>query len=87
MKQEPFSNEEVREMSRARLAQARAAGVKFISVLGCNYPPEECDAYRAVKDVIFEIDFAPELPLPGCDQKHCKCIILAEKYARRADSH
>ncbi len=64
-------------MSRRRLQSFREAGIKFVQVLGCNCEEDECDAYRAVKGRVFEIQDAPQLPLAGCDQKYCKCILLA----------
>jgi len=73
----PFTNEEVAEMSRKRLESFRSAGIKYVRVLGCNYAPDECDIYRAARDDLFEIEFAPTLPLPGCDKANCKCILLA----------
>jgi hypothetical protein len=68
---------ETEEYSRRTLRELRSAGIRHVAVLGCNYEPDECDAYRAIKRDIFEIDFAPSLPLPGCDKPFCKCILLA----------
>ena len=65
------------KVSAAKLAELRDSGIKFVEVLGCNCPDEECDAYRAVKGMKMDIEFAQPLPLPGCDKKFCACIYLA----------
>jgi hypothetical protein len=77
MKRQPPSRAEVERSSRERLAEMKSAGIKFVTILGCNCPPEECDAYRAIQNEKFEIEFAPTLPLLGCDKEFCKCIHLA----------
>lgn len=64
----------------------RAAGVEFVEVLGCGIPEDECEACRAAASMTFEIDFAPELPLPGCDLKYCKCVLVAAKGPRQKDA-
>ena len=62
-----------------RLDEMRQAGIKFVEILGCNNPPDECDAYRSTKGQEFEIESVPLLPLPGCDKKFCKCIHIARR--------
>lgn len=75
----PMSNAEVRRMSRRKIEELRAAGIEWVEVLGCAHPPDECEALRAMQGNPVEIQYAPELPLPNCDKKHCKCIILASE--------
>ena len=60
-----------------RLREFRAAGINRVEVFGCNYAPDECDSYRAIKGQVFAIDEVPAIPLPGCDKRACKCIYLA----------
>ncbi len=62
-----------------QLAEMREAGIKFVSVLGCNNPGDDCEACLAMKDQKIEIEFAMPLPLPGCDKRLCKCIWLAKE--------
>jgi hypothetical protein len=64
-------------VERARLAQMKSAGIKSVGILGCNCPADECDSYRRIKDEVFKIESVPPLPLPGCDNKYCKCIYIA----------
>jgi hypothetical protein len=73
----PLTASKVKKYSSMRLAEMREAGIQFVEILGCNHPPDECDAYRSIKGQKFEIEFAPLLPLPDCDKKFCKCIHLA----------
>ena len=72
-----MSREEVRQHSTRRLDEMRAAGIKFVSVMGCNKPGEDCEACMAIKDQKIENEFATPLPLPDCDKKFCKCIYIA----------
>jgi hypothetical protein len=72
-----FTKTEVQQQSAGRLAQMREAGIKFVSVLGCNNPGEDCEACLAMKGQKIEIEFATPLPLPDCDREFCKCIYLA----------
>jgi len=74
-----LTREEVGWFARKRLAEIRTSRIKWVRVLGCNDPSRECDSYRAVKGELFEVEFAPELPLPGCDLETCHCILIAEK--------
>ena len=74
----PFTKSKVRKYTLMRLEEMRNAGIKFVSLLGCNYAPDECDSLRAMKGQKIAIETAPLLPLPGCDKKHCKCIWLAK---------
>lgn len=67
------------ELDSRRVQDMRRAGIKWVEVLGCSHPPEECDAYRAMRGVLVEIEYAPGLPLPGCDLLECKCILLARE--------
>lgn len=55
----------------------RAAGVQWVKILGCNNPGEDCAAVLALKGRKIPIDVAPSLPLPLCDKRTCKCIIIA----------
>ena len=72
-----MSREEVRQQSSERLTEMREAGIKFVSVLGCNNHGEDCESCLAMKDQRIEIEFATPLPLPDCDKEFCKCIYLA----------
>lgn len=68
---------EVREQSERSLANMRESGIKFVEVLGCGRPAEDCEACRCMQGAKTEIEFATPLPLPDCDQKFCKCIYIA----------
>jgi len=74
-----MTNAEVRASECKRVEAIQKAGIEWVEVLGCNHPPDECDAYRAIQGKLFRIEDAPKLPLPGCDKAHCKCIILASE--------
>lgn len=74
----PLTKSKVRKFSAMRLAELREAGIKFVSVLGCNNSGDDCEACLAMKGQKVEIELATPLPLPGCDKTHCKCIWLAE---------
>ena len=78
MAAKPLTIQEIRDYSSERLTAMKNAGIKFVSVLGCNYQPDECEALLAIKGVKMEIQYATPLPLSGCD-KNCKCIYLAEQ--------
>jgi hypothetical protein len=67
----------LRNWSERRLAEMRERGIKFVQVLGCNNPGDDCEACLAMKDHSVEIEYAPTLPLPGCTMKKCKCVIIA----------
>ena len=50
--------------------EARAAGVLVrVSIQGPNVPP--CPLCEAVRDVLFNLDEVPTLPLPGCAHPPC----------------
>jgi hypothetical protein len=72
-----LSEQEVRDHSRASIQRMKDSGIKMIAVLGCGNALLECEASRALRNQKLEIEFAPELPLPGCDKKHCRCLIIA----------
>jgi hypothetical protein len=65
--------------SRRRIKEIKSVGVKFVQVLGAGNADDECEACIAVKNQSFDVNFAPELPLPGCDLKWRKCIIIASE--------
>ena len=73
----PLDKAGVQKVSTAKLAEMREAGIKFVSVLGCNNPGEDCEACLATRDQKIEIEFATPLPLPDCDREFCKCEYLA----------
>jgi len=67
----------LRNQCESRIADMRSCGIKFVQVLGCGNEGEDCEACLALKNYSIEIEFAPTLPLPGCDKKKCKCVIIA----------
>ena len=73
----PLDKAGVQKVSKAKLAELREFGIEYVGVLGCNNPGDDCEACLALKDQKIEIAFAPTLPLPGCDKKHCKCGLIA----------
>jgi hypothetical protein len=75
----PLDRAGVNKISIAKLAELRACGIRFVELIGCNCAEDECDAYRERAGKVIEIEEALPLPLPGCDQKHCKCIWIARE--------
>ena len=73
----PLTLDNVKKDSAFKLSEMREAGIKFVSVLGCNNSGDDCDACLAMKGEKIEIEFATPLPLPGCDKKFCKCLYIA----------
>lgn len=73
----PMTKEETARSSMERLESANQAGFKYVQVLGCGNPGEDCEACLAMQDQKIEIEFATPLPLPGCDKEFCKCVYLA----------
>ncbi|MGB8368150.1 MAG: hypothetical protein WCF71_02525 [Verrucomicrobiia bacterium] len=65
--------------SRRRIKEIKSVGIKHVKVLGAGNIDDECEACVAVKNESFDVEYAPELPLPGCDLKWCKCIIIASE--------
>ena len=74
----PLDRAGVIKTSEAKLNDLRQVGIGFVSLLGSN-GPDDCAACREIVGKKIGIESAPPLPLPGCDQKFCKCIYLAEK--------
>jgi len=74
-----MTKRQVTAESRRRIKEMKSVGIKYVQVLSANNPDDECEACIAVKNQSFEIEFAPELPLVGCDVKWCKCIIIARE--------
>lgn len=74
-----ITKRQVTAESRRQIKQMKSVGIKFVQVLGAGNPDDECEACVAVKNQSFEVEFAPVLPLPGCDLKWCKCIIIASE--------
>jgi hypothetical protein len=72
----PLDKAGVQKVSTAKLAELRAVGIKFVSVLGSN-GAGDCEACLAIKGEKIDIDFATPLPLPGCDKKNCMCCYIA----------
>lgn len=71
-----MTRHQVTAESRRRIEEIKSAGIKYVKVLGAGNTDDECEACVAVRDQSFEVEFTPELPLPGCDLKWCKCIII-----------
>jgi len=59
-------------MSRSRI------GVKFVAEQAAA-----CNAAQRADGHVFACDKAPQLPLPGCKQRKCKCQLQAVQNQRR----
>jgi hypothetical protein len=73
----PLTAAKVRIYSRLQRAGFREAGIVLVGILGTHCTEDMCAAALAAKDKNFKIAEAPLLPLPGCDKKHCPCILVA----------
>ena len=77
------TRDKVAKTESARLATMRDAGISHVGILASPNPGEFCEECAAImftrdKDgTRFEIEFAPALPLPGCDKEFCKCLYIA----------
>jgi hypothetical protein len=71
------TREQAREASRQRIAEIRAAGIRFVMVVGSWSEADNCDACRSMRGRVIDTELAPELPLRGCRKKFCGCGIVA----------
>lgn len=74
-----MTKRQVTAESRRQIKQIKSVGIKYVKVIGAGNADDECEACIAVKNQSFDVEFAPELPLSGCDLKWCKCIIIASE--------
>ena len=73
----PMPPDLVAEYTRDRLGEMRKAGVKWVKLLGCGNPAEDCAECLRRQAQTIPISEAQPLPLPGCDKRFCKCILIA----------
>ena len=71
----PLDRAGVAKVSAAKISELRAAGIKFVGVLGAGRG--DCKYCRAMKNQKIEIELAQPLPLPGCNKKNCLCLYIA----------
>ena len=69
---------EQQALTKTRIAEMKARGVKRISVRCCRTPWDQCDAALANDGRIIPIDEAPPVPRPGCDH-YCRCTVFEER--------
>lgn len=74
-----MTRRQVKSWSRQRINEIRSVGIQYVRIVGAGNTGDECEACIAVRNQSYDIALVPELPLPGCDLKWCKCVIVASE--------
>lgn len=59
------------------LDNLKAMGIQYVEILDCN-DERDCKAIKRLKKR-WAIDEVPELPLPQCNAKYCRCSYIADE--------